>query len=476
MHGTMDVSGQPSSQCPQCNAVCVLRDVRKLYASPVAVQGDNLQKKVKSLEAEIGSLRTERANLLDIQDTLLNVQDNLLKALHHLQSPVCGAGAHMVDGFISGKEFQHGQSGPRCQLHFRGEGSLHCNFVLEHELAVESARHFDMNVSYQILILARRASGMSGAHMLNKINLIYPRENEDIQLPASTKAVKDLHVSSCGRLVLLASLGKQISILSMGDNSVVLTYDLPAPAWSCSWDLNSPNFMYAGLQNGMLLVFDMRQSGRLLGSMCGLATHPIHTIHSLLHNPAHGCIDRKLLTAASIGPCVWNTSCHRERPFLVPGLENQGICTSLAYNASSDDIVVSYRPKVQASTGTVTSLSSRPHSDAVLEQGILGSQVHLKRVAGSFYHKLGSAPACVGDVQMTKSTIINVENRYPLFAYGDELTHGLRLAELPSLNVTQNLKPHQHPILDVKYAHYGVSGLLGCISKDKLQLFSRKIQ
>lgn len=114
-----------------------------------------------------------------------------------------------------------------------------------------------MDASYQILVLARRISGMGGTHMLKKVmflfepqkkkrkkisctiiymclsfitfpdlvciiglrfllpqvNLINPLENEDIQLPPGTKAIKDLRISPCGRLTLLASLGKKLSIL-----------------------------------------------------------------------------------------------------------------------------------------------------------------------------------------------------------------------------------------------------------------------
>uniref|UniRef100_A0A2N9FGN4 Uncharacterized protein n=1 Tax=Fagus sylvatica TaxID=28930 RepID=A0A2N9FGN4_FAGSY len=225
--------------------------------------------------------------------------------------------------------------------------------------------------------------------------------------------------------------------------------------------------------NGMLLVFDMRQTRSPLQCMVGLSSRPIHTIYSLVNNPAVGLSACKVLTASSIGPCVWNTGCARERPFLVPGLENQGICMSLAYSPSSDDIVASYRPKILTSNGATSSQSSP--SSSVLNQGTVGSLVHVRRVAGSFYFKLGSIPANVSHVQMTKSTIINIENCHPIFAYGDEVTHGLSLRALPTLTVSQNLKPHHLPILDVKYAHSQGLGLLGCISKDKLQLFSPKV-
>ncbi|KAL0002765.1 hypothetical protein SO802_016546 [Lithocarpus litseifolius] len=468
--------GYPA-KCPQCNAKCISKDVRKLFASPVVVHDEGLQKKIESLQTEIRSLKNERAGLLDVQDKLLDVQDNLLNELHQvkkkqaeLENATLGGMGRKPLGFFSAKESWGENNRHHIDSNVSKQEILPCSFVLQQELAVEGATLFDVDASYQILILARRISGMGGTHMLNKINLICPHENEDIQLPKTIRAIKDLRVSPCGRLTLLASLGKKLSILSHGSNELVINYDLPDPAWSCSWDSNNPSYIYAGLQNGMLLTFDMRRTRNPLQCMVGLTSRPIHTIYSLVNNPAFGQGARKLLTASSIGPCVWNTGCARERPFLVPGLENQGICMSLAYSPSSDDIVASYRPKILASNGA-TSFQSSQSSTAL---NTVGSQVLVKRVAGNFYNKLGSTSTNVSYVQMTKSTIINIENCYPIFAYGDEVTHGLRLRALPNLSDSQNLKPHQLPILDVKYAHSQGSGLLGCISKDKLQLFSPK--
>ncbi|XP_028065979.1 uncharacterized protein LOC114268948 [Camellia sinensis] len=106
---------------------------------------------------------------------------------------------------------------------------------LQHEMAVESAWIFDMDCYYQTLILARRIFVIGGTHMLKKINLTNPNQNEDIKLPSNTKAVKDLYVSPCGKLVLLASMGKKLSITSMGCNKVVISYNLPIRdlIWTC---------------------------------------------------------------------------------------------------------------------------------------------------------------------------------------------------------------------------------------------------
>ncbi|KAB5538986.1 hypothetical protein DKX38_016519 [Salix brachista] len=108
----------PTTKCPQCNAKCKFKDIRKLYTTPVVVVDEGLQKKVESLQDEIGSLKTEKSDLLDIQDNLLEIQDNLLKLLHNLkEKPACIENTSFVQmgnkplQFFNAKEAQGAQSG-----------------------------------------------------------------------------------------------------------------------------------------------------------------------------------------------------------------------------------------------------------------------------------------------------------------------------------------------------------------------------
>lgn len=456
------------AKCPQCNVRIGPNGVTKLYASPVVlVEEEDQQKKDEISKAK--DLEKENSNLLLIQDTLL-------KELRLLKKQVSTGTVNLEDTHRNIDESLTAELVNETQKVFNYEAKVdtrrshRCNFVLKHEMSVESAHLFDMDVGYKTLLLARRVPGMGGRHVLEKINMMNPQQKEEIILPAGTKAVKDLHISPCGRLALSASLGKKLSIISMGGNSVVVTYDLPLPAWSCLWDNNSPNYMYVGLQNGMLLVFDMRHTIRPVESIQGLDSRPIHTIHPFEHNTSHPHNTTQLLTASSCGPCLWNINGGLQRSMKVPALQNEGAsCTSVAYNIASKDVVATYRPKTQVSKPITTKLSS---IYGELAPSIL---THIKRTASSFYFKSGSASAQLGYDWITKSTFINIENCHPMFAYGNDISNGLRLLEIPSLDVTHNLKPHQRPILDVKYSQSQGSGVLGCISKDKLQLFSAKV-
>lgn len=259
---------------------------------------------------------------------------------------------------------------------------------------------------------------------------------------------------------------------NMETNNTVLSYDLPAAAWSCSWDLNSSHYLYAGLQNGTLLVFDMRQTLRPVESVVGMTCNPIHSMYSLVPDSTLPSGVRSLLTASSSGLCQWNFGAIEERAFLIPESENQGVCIALAYCPSSNHIVASFRPKVEMSNDMVVSQPSPAPVSSSMGQGVWGTHILYKALGNSCYQKLGSSCAYVNEVRLQKSAITYNHNLQ--FASTKEVTGEVVLQELPSFEVVQHLKSQPYPIRDVKYTHDLSSGLLSCLSDDRLRLFSRK--
>ncbi|KAI8563274.1 hypothetical protein RHMOL_Rhmol03G0100200 [Rhododendron molle] len=160
------------------------------------------------------------------------------------------------------------------------------------------------------------------------------------------------------------------------------------------------------------------------------------------------------------------------RTFLIPGSENQGVCIALAYCPSSNHIVASFRPKIEMSNDTVVSQPSLSPVTSLMGKGVWGTHVLYKALGNSCYQKLGSTCASVNEVRLPKSAIIYNQNLQ--FASTNEVTCEVGLQELPSFMVVQHLKSQTHPIRDVKYTHDLSSGLLSCLSEDRLQLFSRK--
>ncbi|KAB2066370.1 hypothetical protein ES319_A09G155500v1 [Gossypium barbadense] len=462
-----------TKKCPQCNRKSTLKDVRKLFASRVVAIDGESQKRIQSLEAKCISLDKKNAVLIKKEaewkkeEAEWKKREALLqRELHQLKEKTIYL-EHLLD--VKPRTLGHppsmgGYCVPSLGSEFNGQGP----FILQKELGVDGARLFDIDASSKIILMTRRLQGLGGVHVLTKISLVAPYTRQDISLPTGSKAVRDLHICpSDGSLSLFASLGKKLSVLSTKINNFILAYDLPAPAWSCSWDLNGSHQIYAGLQNGSLVVFDMRQTARPLEFVNGLTSNPVHTIYSL-HNSTLPSGVTAVLSASSAGIFQWNFVGSEERRPVVLETGNQGACISLAYCPSSDDIIASFRPRIDNSNKMAY---SQHLLTPAIGQGVQGSHVHLKRFGSNCYQKLAVTCANVNDVRLPRSAVMNIESHGCLFASGDELTGELVLQELPSFTVIQHLKLRKQPIYDVKYVHDVDGGLLGCLCDDILQLY-----
>ncbi|GAB1605169.1 hypothetical protein Ahia01_000798700 [Argonauta hians] len=81
-------------------------------------------------------------------------------------------------------------------------------------------------------------------------------------LPLHTKLIRCIcfHPTHCDGLLLSCAMDKKIKLTSLISNTVVQQYDVPLPAWSCVWNSDDHNYFYAGLQNGLVLEFDVRNT------------------------------------------------------------------------------------------------------------------------------------------------------------------------------------------------------------------------
>uniref|UniRef100_A0A7C8YUU0 Cleavage/polyadenylation specificity factor A subunit N-terminal domain-containing protein n=1 Tax=Opuntia streptacantha TaxID=393608 RepID=A0A7C8YUU0_OPUST len=210
---------------------------------------------------------------------------------------------------------------------------------------------------------------------------------------------------------------------------------------------------------------------RALELRSGLTSNPVHTIYPLSDDSTVHSGSKRLLTASSIGLCHWNISDAHDQPILVAGTGNQGVCISLAYCPNSDNIVATFRPKVDVPDETVISqLSQAPFLN--MGHHVQGSHVLVKRL-GSIYQTLGSTSANVPGIRLPKSTIVELDDSNSAFACGDEATSNLVLQGLPSLTFTQSLQSY-HPIRDVRYAASQKPGVICCLGQDRMQFFSQK--
>lgn len=157
---------------------------------------------------------------------------------------------------------------------------------------------------------------------------------------------------------------------------------------------------------------------------------------------------------------------------MVPGSENQGVCISLACCPSSDEIVASFRPKVEMPSEVSDSQVLPTPVTSAVGRCVMGSHVSYKCLSSQSYQRQGSTCAYVDAVRLPKSAIINGKNNVSFFASGDEASRDIVLQELPSLMAVQRLYPQKLPVRDIKFTHVGSAALLSCLCDDMLQLFA----
>jgi E3 ubiquitin-protein ligase RFWD3 len=158
---------------------------------------------------------------------------------------------------------------------------------------------------------------------------------------------------------------------------------------------------------------------------------------------------------------------------MVTGLESYGVCISLA--CGGDNVVATFRPRVDlCQPDTLSSQTLNLSSSPLSNPGKIGSHILIKKASdGISFCKDQICYGYVSEVRMSKSAIICSDGSVPLFAYGDEMLRGVCFWGLPSFIRYTDLNPHKEPILDLRYARsLNGPGFLGCLSEEKLQVFS----
>ncbi|GER45446.1 RING/U-box superfamily protein [Striga asiatica] len=397
-----------SSKCPQCKKNCRMKDIRLLYASRIVAIDGELQKTVQSLEAKCASLEKQGAEWSSKELKWKKKESDLHKQVQYLEARI-----RVLKVLLENEERRASASRSSAS---GSDARCSNKFTLQKDFLIEGARFFDVDSSSESYIFARRLLRMGGMHVLTKV--------------------------------------------SAESNNIVLTYNLPAAAWSCAWDVSDSHYVYTGLQNGTVSQFDMRHTARHVESLNGLTSNPVHSLYSLSPSSSRSFFTgnvqaRNVLTA----------------PYVIPESDKQGVCISLAYCKTSSDIVASYRPKIETPDGLTI---SQPTLTAA-GQGTQGSHIYYGKFL-SEYKKLGATCANVSDIRLPKSAIIDgVHNNNRAFASGDDSTGELVLHELPSLMAFGRLKPRNNHIRDVKYVRCSDSGVMSCLSEDTLQLYTAKL-
>ncbi|XP_064129849.1 E3 ubiquitin-protein ligase RFWD3 isoform X2 [Loxodonta africana] len=246
-------------KCPQCNKKAKHSDIVVLYTRTLRALDTSEQERMKS------SL---------LKEQMIRKQAELESAQCRLQLQVLTEECTKLHGRVQELQkliVQHRDQilrHPRsCQAHFLGclssSQSQHkyCfqkTFTVSHTGNCRIMAYCD---SMSCLVVSQPSPQASflpgfGVKMLSTANM-----KSSQYIPMHGKQIRGLAFSSRSKgLLLSASLDSTLKLTSLETNTVVQTYNAGRPVWSCCWCLDENNYIYAGLVNGSILVYDLRNT------------------------------------------------------------------------------------------------------------------------------------------------------------------------------------------------------------------------
>ncbi|XP_066570221.1 E3 ubiquitin-protein ligase rfwd3.S [Amia ocellicauda] len=357
------------AKCPQCNKKAKRSDIVMLYARKLRALDNTEQERMKRcLEQEQNQRRKAelesaqcRLQLQVLTDECSRLRKQLQELKTLMSQPGCTP-SQSARGFRSGLSLSQGSS-PAQGRHYAFAKAVMVS-------QVGGCRVLSYCEPLSCLLASQpspQATLVPGCGV-KKISTVSMKACQYV--PIHAKQIRGLAFSKQpDSLLLSAALDNTVKLTSLMTNTVVQTYNTGRPVWSCCWCLDNNNYIYAGLSNGSILVYDTRDTSTHLQELSPLGSRcPVASI-SYVPRAASAAFPCGGLMAGTLeGGCFWeHVDGTSYRPHLLP-LETGG-CTDIQVEPSSRHCLVTYRPgKSNPSLHCVLmELSRAPQQDSAHE-------------------------------------------------------------------------------------------------------------
>ncbi|XP_072135481.1 E3 ubiquitin-protein ligase rfwd3.S [Mobula birostris] len=445
-------------KCPQCNKKAKRSDVVLLYARVLKAVDTSEQERLKS-DLEKEQMLRQKAELESAQCRLQLqfLTDECSKLRKQLQELRCLMAKH-------GPSASQGPSSSNNSLNISSSQSQ-CKYQFEKGIMISQSgncRVMAYCASMSCLVVSQpspQTSLLPGCGV-KKISAVNFRSTQYI--PIHSKQIRGLAFSDRLDSVLLsASLDTTVKLTSLIANTVVQTYNTGRPVWSCCWCSDDTNYIYAGLINGSILMYDMRDTTTHVlelppqGSRC-----PVTSL-SYLPRMASAAFPCGGLVAGTLeGGCFWEQkSTNTYKAHLLP-LE-AGSCTDIQIEPVMRHCLVTYRPgKTHNSLRCV-----------MMELSSSASPESLENLICTCYpvQTFNAGPTCK---LLTKNAIFLSPEKdgSVLVCAGDEATNSAMLWNAGTGSLVQKLQADQ-PILDICPFEVNQTNFLGTLTEKMVKIY-----
>ncbi|XP_072529844.1 E3 ubiquitin-protein ligase rfwd3.S [Salminus brasiliensis] len=329
------------AKCPQCNKKAKRTDIVLLYARKLRALDNTEQESLKrSLEQEQSLRRKAELESAQCRLQLQVVTDECgklrreVQELRKLMAQTASSSSQSQTATLSLSQRQESSSGghyvfSKAVLVSQAGGCRVLSYCepLSCLLASQPSPHATLVPGY-------------GVKKISAVNL-----KASQYVPIHVKQIRGLAFNrQQDSLLLSAALDNTVKLTSLWTNTVVQAYNTGKPVWSCCWCHDNNNYIYAGLSNGSVLVYDTRDTSTHVQELAPVRSScPVVSL-SYLPRAASSLFPCGGLIAGSLeGGCFWeHVDGTTYRPHVLP-LESGG-CTDIQVEPESRHCLVTYRP------------------------------------------------------------------------------------------------------------------------------------
>ncbi|NXY80983.1 RFWD3 ligase, partial [Alcedo cyanopectus] len=330
-------------KCPQCNKKAKRSDIVILYARALKALDTSEQERMKSsLEKE--QMLRRQAELESAQSrlqlqVLTDECSKLRKQVQELKALVAQHNASASQ--------QPGTSHPHLPGSLPSSQSQR-KYHLEKVFVVSQTGNCRVMAycdSLSCLVVSQPSPQSTfipgcGVKMMSVANL-----KSSQYIPIHSKQIRGLAFGSrADGLLLSAALDNTLKLTSLATNTVVQTYNTGRPVWSCCWCLDDTNYIYAGLVNGSIMIYDLRDTNSHVQELVPQKSRCPMVSLSYLPRMASASLPYGGILAGTLeGACFWERkAANSYRPHHLP-LEPGG-CIDIQTETSTRHCLATYRP------------------------------------------------------------------------------------------------------------------------------------
>ncbi|XP_034281435.1 E3 ubiquitin-protein ligase RFWD3 [Pantherophis guttatus] len=296
-----------------------------------------------------------------------------------------------------------------------------------------------------------------GIKMMSAVNL-----KSSQYVPIHSKQIRGLAFSNrADGLLLSASLDHTLRLTSLATNSVVQTYNASRPIWCCCWCLDDTNYVYAGLANGSVLVYDLRDTSSHVQELAPQKSRcPVVSLSYLPRMASASLPYGGLVSGTLEGACFWEQkSSNSYQPHDL--LLEPGGCIDLQTEASTRHCLATFRPNrnsncLQCVVMELTSTQLTDRDDEIV-------------CSCNPIQTLTAGPTCK---LLTKNAIFQSpeDDGSILVCAGDEASNSAMLWDAGSGTLLQKL-PADLPVLDVCPFEVNRNSFLATLTEKMVKIY-----